>query len=102
MTTTSNRFEYLSDFTDDRIKDNDVADADTLDMQIQNIKLKRQVQLLPKRVAESTPNKSAGDCNDRRVSDTYPAKATITRCDLSATILFKLVDSYLITFKFAQ
>ena len=29
-------------------------------------------------------------------------KATITRCDLSATILFKLVDSYLIAFKFAQ
>ena len=28
--------------------------------------------------------------------------ATITRCDLSATILFKLVDSYLIAFKFAQ
>ena len=27
---------------------------------------------------------------------------TITRCDLSATILFKLVDSYLIAFKFAQ
>ena len=30
------------------------------------------------------------------------SKATITRCDLSATILFKLVDSYLIAFKFAQ
>ena len=29
-------------------------------------------------------------------------KATITRCDLSATILFKFVDSYLIAFKFAQ
>ena len=29
-------------------------------------------------------------------------KATITRCDLSATIIFKLVDSYLIAFKFAQ
>ena len=29
-------------------------------------------------------------------------KATITRCDLSATILFKLFDSYLIAFKFAQ
>ena len=28
--------------------------------------------------------------------------ATITRCDLSATILFKFVDSYLIAFKFAQ
>ena len=31
-----------------------------------------------------------------------PDKATITRCDLSATNLFKLVDSYLIAFKFAQ
>ena len=30
-----------------------------------------------------------------------PCKATIKRCDLSATILFKLVDSYLTTFKFA-
>ena len=30
------------------------------------------------------------------------AKAAITRCDLSATILFKLVDSYLIAFKFVQ
>ena len=29
-------------------------------------------------------------------------KATITQCDLLATILFKLVDSYLIVFKFAQ
>ena len=29
-------------------------------------------------------------------------KATITRCDLSATILFKLVESHLIAFKFAQ
>ena len=29
-------------------------------------------------------------------------KATITLCDLSATILFKLVDSHLIAFKFAQ
>ena len=29
-------------------------------------------------------------------------KATITRCDLSVTILFKLVDSYLIAFKLAQ
>ena len=29
-------------------------------------------------------------------------KATITRCDLSAMILFKLVDSYLIAFKFGQ
>ena len=29
-------------------------------------------------------------------------KATITRCDLSAAILFKLVDSYLIAFKFAH
>ena len=29
-------------------------------------------------------------------------EAAITRCDLSATILFKLVDSYLIAFKFAQ
>ena len=29
-------------------------------------------------------------------------KATITRCDLSATILFKLADSYLVAFKFAQ
>ena len=29
-------------------------------------------------------------------------QATITRCDLSATILFKLVDSYFIAFKFAQ
>ena len=28
--------------------------------------------------------------------------ATITLCDLSATILFKLVHSYLIAFKFAQ
>ena len=28
--------------------------------------------------------------------------ATITRCDLSATILFRVVDSYLIAFKFAQ
>ena len=30
------------------------------------------------------------------------SKAAITRCDLSATILLKLVDSYLIAFKFAQ
>ena len=30
------------------------------------------------------------------------SKATITRCDLSATILFNVVDSYLIAFKFAQ
>ena len=30
------------------------------------------------------------------------SKATITRFDLSATILFKVVDSYLIAFKFAQ
>ena len=28
--------------------------------------------------------------------------ATITRCDLSATILFKFVDSCLIAFEFAQ
>ena len=28
--------------------------------------------------------------------------ATITRCDLSATILLKLVDSYLVAFKFAH
>ena len=30
------------------------------------------------------------------------SKAIITRCDLSATILFKVVDSYLIALKFAQ
>ena len=30
------------------------------------------------------------------------SKATITRCDLSAAILFKLVESYLIAFKFTQ
>ena len=30
------------------------------------------------------------------------SKTTITCCDLSATILFKLFDSYLIAFKFAQ
>ena len=29
-------------------------------------------------------------------------KAAITLCDLSAAILFKLVDSYLIAFKFTQ
>ena len=29
-------------------------------------------------------------------------QATITRCDFLATILFKLVDSYLIAFKFGQ
>ena len=44
-------------------------------MQIQNVKLKRQVQFLQKRVAGSTPNKTAGDCNDKRLSDTYPAKS---------------------------
>ena len=32
----------------------------------------------------------------------YLTLATITRCDLSATILLKLVDSYFIAFKFAQ
>ena len=32
----------------------------------------------------------------------WVSKATITRCDLSATIIFKLVDSYIIAFKFAQ
>ena len=42
-TTTSNRFEYLRDCAEDKIKDDHVADADTLDMQIQNVKLKRQV-----------------------------------------------------------
>ena len=30
------------------------------------------------------------------------SEAAIKRCDLSATILFKLVDSYLIAFNFAQ
>ena len=34
-------------------------------------------------------------------TDRY-SEATIIRRDLSATILFKLVDSYLIAFKFAQ
>ena len=31
-----------------------------------------------------------------------PVYAAITRSDLSATILLKLIDSYLIAFKFAQ
>ena len=44
-------------------------------MQIQNVKLKCQVKLLQKRVAESTPNKTAGNCNDKRISDTYLAKS---------------------------
>ena len=74
-TTTSNRFEYLSDSAVDKIKDDHVADADILDMQIQNVKLKCQVKLLQKRVAESTPNKTAGDCNNKRLSDTYLAKS---------------------------
>ena len=74
-TTTSNRFEYLSDSTDDKIKDDHVVDADTLDIQIQNVKLKRHVLFLQKRVAESTPDKTAGDCYDKSLSDTYPAKS---------------------------
>ena len=74
-TTTSNRLEYLSDSTDGEIKDDHVADADTLDMQIRNVKLKRQVQFLQKRAAESTLNKAAGDCNDKSLSDTYPVKS---------------------------
>ena len=48
------------------------------------ISLKRVVQSNPSRNYKST------------------VKATITRCDLSATILFKLVDSYVVAFKFAQ
>ena len=36
------------------------------------------------------------------LQESKTAKATITRCDISATILFKLVDSYLIAFKFTQ
>ena len=32
----------------------------------------------------------------------FISKATITLCDLSAAILFKFVDSYLIFFKFTQ
>ena len=38
------------------------------------------------------------DCSAHCIS----CKVTITRCDLSATVLLKLVDSYLIAFKFAQ
>ena len=30
---------------------------------------------MQKRVAESTPNKTAGDCNDKHLSDTYSAKS---------------------------
>ena len=40
--------------------------------------------------------------HEKALSLFYQSKATITQCDLSATILFKLVDSYLIAFKFAQ
>ena len=43
-------------------------------------------------------------CQNIKMIDIFESlvKATVTRCDLSATILFKLVDSYLIAFKFAQ
>ena len=74
-TTTSNRFENLCNSADDKIKDDHVADADTSDIKIRNVKLKRQVQFLQKRAAKSTPNKTAGDCDDKRLSDTYPAKS---------------------------
>ena len=41
-------------------------------------------------------------CQRHPVDSNFDSQAAITRCDLSAMILLKLVDSYLIAFKFAQ
>ena len=40
-------------------------------------------------------------CGNKEWKVILKSKATITRCDLSSTILFKLFDSYLIAFKLA-
>ena len=49
---------------------------------------------------------SAGSAGVKRQTPMIPrmkiVKATITQCDLSATILFKLVDSDLTAFKFSH
>ena len=67
------------------------------------ISLMSSIMKLSERVVEQRLRSYPEDIgfNNKYQSGFRQNKATITRCDLSATILFKLVDSYLIAFKFA-
>ena len=78
---TPNRYEYLDDSSDQGNTPDD--NHNTMDVQMQNVKLQRQVQFLQKRVAESRPNtaKTLTNVNDPQK---HPA-ATETRVISEAT-----------------